>query len=59
MLSTVLVQLQDSHLLKYLPVVDSNSVAFIKRGTSGIIEPISCELQSQCFLLEFVFIMVS
>lgn len=45
--STVLAQLQSTHFIEHLPVVYSASVGFIKRRSSGVIQPNDCKLQSQ------------
>lgn len=58
MLSIVLCQLQKSYFFWHLPVVDSASVVFNKRGCGKVIQPISYELKSQQFPLEFGCVMV-
>ena len=53
---------QNRHLVDSISVsavVDSASVVFSKRHTRDITQSMSCEIQSQWFLLKFIRIMVS
>ena len=47
MLSTALAQLENSYILEHFPVIYSASFMLIKGRSSNVIQPISCELQSQ------------
>ena len=47
MLSTALAQFENSYILEHFPVTYSASFMLSKGRSSNVIQPISCELQSQ------------